>query len=184
LVKEYAGFTPIMLAVAEGAQHIEAVRILLANKADTTILDTYGNNILHIAAHYQNIDAIEFLTLNSQKLNILERNQNGETPMSIVQDKKNERGIKILERFISVSGDTSKQNVDDLLNELDAEKEKQEKDRLKKKEKKYRHKVRQLAEKEGVTFEEMEKILIAEKAEKKKDEERIKKEEEEKDAKE
>ena len=108
LVKEYAGFTPIMLAVAEGAQNIEAVRILLANKADTTILDTYGNNILHIAAHYQNIDAIEYLTLNSQKLNILERNQNGETPMSIVQEKKNERGIKILERFISVSGDSTK----------------------------------------------------------------------------
>ena len=65
LVKEYTGFTPIMLAVAEGGQNIEAVKILLANNADTTILDTYGNNILHIAAQYQNNEAIDFLTQNT-----------------------------------------------------------------------------------------------------------------------
>ena len=41
--------------------------------------------------------------------------------MSIVQEKKNDKGIKILERFISISGDSSKQNVDNLLNELEAE---------------------------------------------------------------
>jgi hypothetical protein len=41
-----------MLAVAGGGQNIESVKILLANKADTTALDTYGNNILHIAVIY------------------------------------------------------------------------------------------------------------------------------------
>ena len=50
-----------MLAVAEGGQNLEAVKILLANKADITILDSYGNNILHIAAQYGNNEALEFL---------------------------------------------------------------------------------------------------------------------------
>jgi ankyrin repeat protein len=59
------------------------VKILLANNADTTILDTYGNNILHIAAIYGNNPAMEFLTQSSKKLNVLERNNDGDTPLSI-----------------------------------------------------------------------------------------------------
>lgn len=97
-----------MLAVAEGGQNIEAVRILLANKADTTILDTYGNNILHLAALYGNNEALEYLTQSAfNKLNVSERNNDGDTPLSIVQEKKNDKGIKILEKFISLQGDQS-----------------------------------------------------------------------------
>ena len=48
-VKEYSGYTPIMLAVAAGGQNMECVKILFANKADATAKDLIGNTILHIA---------------------------------------------------------------------------------------------------------------------------------------
>jgi ankyrin repeat protein len=83
LTKEFTGYTPLMLAVAGGGQNIECIRILVANKADLSIVDPLGNTILHIAATYQNNEALEFLLSHSQKLNVFERNQKGETPLSI-----------------------------------------------------------------------------------------------------
>lgn len=52
-----------------------------------------------------------------------------------------------------------------LLQELMMEEQKEEEKKLKKKDKKKRQKIRQLAEKEGISYEEMEKWLDAEKIE-------------------
>jgi len=72
-----------MLAVAGGGQNIECIKILLSNKVDTSVLDPLGNSILHIAVSYNNVDALEYLINNDQSLNIFERNQKGETALSI-----------------------------------------------------------------------------------------------------
>lgn len=48
--QEYTGYTPLMLAVAGGGQNLEAVKILIANKADLTVKDPVGNSVLHVAA--------------------------------------------------------------------------------------------------------------------------------------
>lgn len=62
--KEFTGFTPLMLAVAAGGQNIECVKTLINARADTSIVDTLGNTVLHIAAIYQNNDALEYLIKN------------------------------------------------------------------------------------------------------------------------
>lgn len=111
-----------MLAVVSGGQNIEAVRILYANKASVSNLDSYGNNILHLAVMYGNTDALDYLLSNAKNLSIYERNEAGETPMSIAAELKNEKAMKILERYVS-QNDQSKLTTDALLNELDTEAE-------------------------------------------------------------
>jgi hypothetical protein len=46
------GFTPLMLSVAAGGQAIECTKLLFEFKADTTVTDSNGNTLLHIAAIY------------------------------------------------------------------------------------------------------------------------------------
>lgn len=72
-----------MLAVAGGGQNIESIRILISLKADTNVVDAQGNTILHIAAIYQNNEALDFLLNTNKSLNVFERNLKGETPLSI-----------------------------------------------------------------------------------------------------
>ena len=81
-----------MLAVAGGGQNLECVRLLLNAKADVSITDAYGNSLLHIAAIYQNNEVLEYLLANNNTLNVFERNQKGETPLSIVQERKDDKG--------------------------------------------------------------------------------------------
>lgn len=61
LNQEYTGYTPLMLAVAGGGQNLEAVKLLVANKADLTVKDPVGNSVLHVAAINQNDAALAFL---------------------------------------------------------------------------------------------------------------------------
>lgn len=78
-----------MLAVAGGDSNIECVRILLVNKANTGLQDSYGNSLLHIAAIYGSSEILQYLLQNLKQMNIFERNNNGETALSIAQEKKN-----------------------------------------------------------------------------------------------
>ena len=83
LQKEFHGYTPLMLAVAGGDQNLECVRCLLSNKANTSITDSFGNTLLHIAAIYGSNDILRYLIQNLKQINIFERNNNGETALSI-----------------------------------------------------------------------------------------------------
>lgn len=87
--KEFHGYSPLMLAVAGGDSNIECVKILLVNKANTGLLDSYGNSLLHIAAIYGSSEILQYLLQNLKQMNIFERNNNGETALSIAQEKKN-----------------------------------------------------------------------------------------------
>lgn len=83
-VKEMLGFTPLMLAVSGGISNKECMQILLGAKADASIKDTYGNGLLHLAAIYSNYEALDFLVKNVPTLNVSERNNKGDTPLSIL----------------------------------------------------------------------------------------------------
>ncbi|CDW79057.1 ankyrin repeat domain-containing [Stylonychia lemnae] len=182
LTKEFTGYTPLMLAVAGGGQNLECVKLLIQAKADTGILDPLGNTILHIAASYQNNEVLEYLLKNSQTMNVFERNQKGETPLSIVQERKDDKAqkaMRLLEEYAQWYGDQTKEKTDQLLNDLLEEENKEKQKKAKNKEKNKRQKIRQLAQKEGVSYEEMEKKLGEEKEQKKQEEERKKKEDDE-----
>jgi len=73
-----------MLAVAAGGHTNECMKILLGAKADYNVSDSLGNSILHIAAIYQNYNALEYLLKNCPKLSLFERNTKGDTPLSII----------------------------------------------------------------------------------------------------
>lgn len=104
-----------MLAVAGGGHTLECLKMLLGSKADTSVVDTFGNTLLHIAAIYQNYDALEYLIKNSSNLNVFERNNKGDTPLSIVQGRKDEssaRALKLLEWYAQNYGDQTKEKTD------------------------------------------------------------------------
>ena len=90
--QEYTGYTPLMLAVAGGGQNIECVKVLVASKADLTVLDPLGNTVLHIAVANDNLDALKYLlsVWPEKSLSTLlpSRNKNGETANSIASSKK------------------------------------------------------------------------------------------------
>jgi ankyrin repeat protein len=113
-----------------------------------------GNTLPHIAAIHGNDKLLAYI-VTLDKINIFERNNEGETALSIAQSKKNTKAIEILETHAQ-KNDHTKLKTDELLNDLLQEENKQELLKQKKKEKKKRAKIRQLAEKEGVTYAEME----------------------------
>ena len=180
LTKEFTGYTPLMLSIAGGGQNVECTKLLVSKGAEVSVKDQTGNTLLHIAALSGNNDALEFLLNNSHKLNVFERNEKGETPLSIAQEKKDQRAMRLLEEYAKRYGDQTKQNTDQLLNDLMEEEEKEKLKKMKNKEKNKRQKIRQLAQKDGVTYEVMEEKLKKEKELKKAEEERKKREDEEK----
>lgn len=131
-----------MLSIAGGGQNIECTKLLVSKGAEVNVKDQSGSTLLHIAAIYSNNNALEFLLNNSHKLNVFERNQNGETPLSIAQEKKDQRAMKHLEDYAKRYGDQTKQNTDQLLNDLLEEEEKEKQKKLKNKEKNKRQKIR------------------------------------------
>jgi ankyrin repeat protein len=67
---------------------------------------------------------LDYLLSNS-RLNVLERNLNGETPLSIAQDSKNKGLIELLAKSENVFDETKK-NTDELLDEVEKEEIKME----------------------------------------------------------
>ena len=84
-----------MLAVASGDSNIDTVKILLKQNSDIHILDANGNNLIHIASKYDNSKMLQYLVQNT-KVNVFERNNKGETALSIATEKKNQQIIEIL----------------------------------------------------------------------------------------
>lgn len=86
-----SGQTPLMNAIKHG--HPEMMDLLVEKGADLFIRDHVGNNLLHYACYHGCYDAAKFLI--EQGLPVNETNEDGETPLSIVQ-KKGRKKIKRL----------------------------------------------------------------------------------------
>jgi ankyrin repeat protein len=70
---------------------------------------------LHIATTYGSTDILEYL-INNVSVSVFERNEQGETALSIAQEKKNQRAVTLLES--QAYKDQTKDKSTDLLNEL------------------------------------------------------------------
>ena len=66
-----------------------------------------NNNLLHIAARYSTAKILDYLVTNS-RLNVLERNDEGETPLSIAQGLKKKEMIEMLTKSEAVYDETKK----------------------------------------------------------------------------
>merc|ERR1719171_1582883 len=61
LVKDWVGYTPLMLSVAGSDKNLECIKLLLKNKATYDVKDEAGNTLLHIAAYAGNNEILEYL---------------------------------------------------------------------------------------------------------------------------
>lgn len=162
--KEMAKYTPLMLCVAKGDENLDCVRLLLQYHADYQRKDSFDNTLLHIAALNGNNRILDYIAKNL-KLDLLERNKNGDTALSICTAQKNTEGEEILQKY-SAEYDTSKNLAADLLDQLEREEEKEEKAKAQRKLKKWRNKINKLAKQLNISPEEVEERLQKEEVEK------------------
>ena len=106
-----------MLATANGDENLEVVKLLLQSKADISLKDPVNNNLLHIASRYESAKILDYLIQNS-RLNPLERNIAGETPLSIATASQNKQLAELMKKYED-KFDETKKTTDELLNELE-----------------------------------------------------------------
>ena len=141
-----------------------------------------GNNVLHIAAYHQNYLALEYLLDNwpsTQSLDLALRNQKGDTVFSIANDLKDQKSLAVLNRYEGKFSEKTEQTTRDLLEELLQEEKRQELEKQKRKDKKKRLKLQHIAEKEGLSIQELEERHAKENEAKRLEEEQKRREEEE-----
>lgn len=78
--KEFAGYTPLMLAIARDDENLDAVKTLLQHGANFDVKDTFGNSVIHIAAMNGNNKILDYLTKNL-KIDMFSRNKKGESAL-------------------------------------------------------------------------------------------------------
>jgi len=120
-VKEFEGYTPLMLAVARDDANLECVKTLLSHGANFECRDTLGNGIIHIAAMNGNNKILDYLTKNL-KTDMFSRNQKGESALSLADAE----GAKILEQYqmeYDQSGSTAQELLDELSKEAEHDEE-------------------------------------------------------------
>ena len=167
-----------MLTIAGGDQNLDCLKLILQAGSDFKCKDDFGNTLLHIAAKNNCNKMIDYLAKNL-KINIFERNKEGETALNICQNLKNEKGIAILTQFQG-QYDQSKALADELMDELCKEEEENEEAKAKRRQKKWRNKINRIAKAENISPEEVEARLQQEEEEKKQQEAKKAKLEEEK----
>ena len=69
---------------------------MLKNGANFNCKEDFGNTIIHIAAMYDNNQAIKYICKNL-KINLFEKNLKGETALQICNKLQNAEGAKIIE---------------------------------------------------------------------------------------
>lgn len=80
---------------------------------------TRGDNIIHLAARWsEKIEIIEYLVKSLSADLLFERNQQGDTPLSIASNLKKSKMVKLLED-LQVSYDKTRSKAGDLLNQLE-----------------------------------------------------------------
>jgi hypothetical protein len=170
-----------MLSVVGGGQNIEVTKLLMEAKCSLILTDPVQNNVLHLAAFHQNYAALDLLLDRWPKevtIDLSSRNKKGETVFSIATDLKDEKAIQILKRYEGRYGDQSEEQAQNLLEDLMKEEERKELEKQKKKDKKKNAKLKHIAEKEGVTVDELRERHQAENEARRAEEDREKVEEE------
>ncbi len=120
LIKEWSGFTPLMLAISGTSfKCLDCIKFLLTQNANFGLKDHDQNTVLHLCAIFGNNKALEWITKNV-KVDVFARNAKGETVMSIAKEKNNEEAIKTLTPILE--NDESKTAIESLLNEMEQEK--------------------------------------------------------------
>jgi len=142
-----------MLACGSEKASLECAKILLAAGLSSKVMEKAGqNNLLHICAQgCPNNEVLSYLVKNLPEL-LFERNKKGETPLTICQSVKNTEGVTLLKSLESQYDHTG-QKAGDLLAQLEAEEEREQRDKARRKEKKYRSKITKIAQKGGFSVE-------------------------------
>jgi len=98
LQPEMQGFTPLMLACVGEKATLEAVKTLLALKADFKKREPRdGNTVLYLAAKHAPHDVLEYLVTNIPTEMLFERNTKGDTALTICQASNNTKAVDLLE---------------------------------------------------------------------------------------
>ena len=160
--KEFAGYTPLMLAVTRSDENLDCVKTLLNHGASYDgLTDNFGNTVIHLAAMNGNNKILDYLT-KTLKTDMFSRNKKGESALSLA----NADGAKILEAY-QKEFDQSRLTAQDLLADLEKEEEQDEEAKAKRKQKKWRNKVNKIAKTENISVEEVERRLEQQDREKK-----------------
>ena len=109
------------------------------------------------AKHTTDKDVLEYVVKNA-KINLFERNANGDTALTISRDLKNDAAAKVIEDCQELFDDSGKA-TEDLMNEILGEEEKNDRARQRKKEKKKHSKLQKLADKHNCTIEQLEEVF-------------------------
>ena len=168
---ELQGYTPLMLAVVSPQPKLGCVKSLLSHQAKYTVKDqSTGNTILHLAAEKcANDEVFEYLFANVA-VDIFVRNNSGHTPLSLCEESifKSQKRLEVIKE-VQAAFDKTGKVTDDFMAQLEAEEDKNEKAKQKKKDKKHRSKLLKLAEKRGCTVEELEQQFKEEEESKKRE---------------
>lgn len=141
-VKEYTGYTPVMLSIVN-TKELSKVLItfkVLMNKVNTKIIDHEGNNLLHLASKSLNSSLVEFL-IDELKMNPNETNSKNETPIILLnalsEEQKISEDFKKIKNILEKNDNVNYDNINDNLQSLiaDQEKAKGKKNKNKKKDK-------------------------------------------------
>jgi len=86
------------MAMVSEIPSLDIVKLLLASQANYQVRDKHNqDNILHLAARYQNkVDILEYLVKSIDHDLLFERNMQGDTPLSISEERHNQPAIDCL----------------------------------------------------------------------------------------
>merc|ERR1712178_599465 len=90
--QDHKGITPMGYAI--GANRIAVVKLLLDSRANPYAVDSSGNSGLHYAAGYGRKELLEYLLKVGGNVN--QPNAQGQTPISVATQNKQEAAIQIL----------------------------------------------------------------------------------------
>jgi Fe-S cluster biosynthesis and repair protein YggX len=92
--KDFKGVTALGYAV--GHDQLSTVKVLIDAKANINDVDSAGNSAVHFAAGYGRVKVLEHLL--ARGANASKANQQGQTPMAVAQQNKQQQAVALLQR--------------------------------------------------------------------------------------
>jgi len=92
--KDFKGVTALGYAV--GHDQLSVVKVLIDSKANINDVDSAGNSAVHFAAGYGRVKVLEHLL--ARGANASKANQQGQTPMAVAQQNKQQQAVALLQR--------------------------------------------------------------------------------------
>ena len=126
----YVGYTPLMLAVK--SDRFECAKLLIEAKANTSVKDQQGHNLLHIAAKESSNKVLSYL-IEHADLDPSEASKKGQTALDLCADNK--EGAKIISEWQANKDSQAQSNMDELL-KLERKKQKNAEKKKRNKQKK------------------------------------------------